>query len=417
MPALQFSMIANSNAILLILGYGLTMYAAFKYRVRFLNTRLLIVLTVIMIWTIIQKTINASYFEFSPFIILEILAAYIIISIYRETLFRHYENTTYFLSIVAILGWLLNIVAHPLLVILADAFGISADGEKTRTLYIYTVNIVDSIRNPGFSWEPGKTACMTCVAILFYLMRTNYNLSTIRFWVLIICLFTTLSTTGFCTFIVILLLCYISMKKFNPIILCFLGISALTLFSLPFMYEKLSDLTKEASEDGMVNITSSLDWSAQNELDENRNFYVPQRFEGLVFSYINFENSNKLIGDGRDFQKFYINRVNNWFVKTSEGILEHSVRYGLIIGLLSYYLLYRASRGISQMYDIKNKWLFFIVFILISISYNFWELPLFMAIWMMPIYGCCKDFSLTQNKTSKRNNRMIKHPLISLNNL
>ena len=152
------------------------------------------------------------------------------------------------------------------------------------------------------------------------------------------------------------------------------------------MWEKITELIEQATEEGIVNISSSLDWEASNEDEGDREYYVPQRFQGLILSVINIQNSDHLIGDGRDFTQFYINRVNNWMVKTSEGILEPIAQYGVGIAFLMYYFLFLVSKRLSISYRINNKWLYFIIFIMINISYNFWETPLFMAIWMMPIF-------------------------------
>lgn len=408
MPALQFSMTENANVFFLLLGYGLTIIAAIKYKVNFANGWLIFIALIIVIWSVLQKLIHPSYFTFSPFIALEVFAAYVINIIYKETLFKRYEDITYTLSYIALIFFIIDVVAHPILVSLSQAIGLNATaGLRANTLYVYTVYLTDTIRNSAFAWEPGRAACMICVGILFYLMRTNFNLKTKRFWVMVACLISTLSTTGFVTFIVLFILCYISMRKVNPVVFVMLIISVIGISSLPFMYEKVIQLSEQGSDKGMTSITESLRWEKDNNFDSDRGYYVPQRFQGLAFSYMNLKNTNLFIGDGRNFQKFYINRVNDWKVKTSEGILEHSVRYGVILGLISYYLLYRASVGISRLYNIRNRWLYFIVFVMISISYNFWELPLFMAIWMMPIFSRI-------NKPIKNKSKYNKYLQISL---
>lgn len=387
MPSLQFNMTENMNLFFLLFGYGLTAIAVIKYKVNFANAWLIFIALIIVIWSVLQKLIHPSYFTFSPFIALEVFAAYVIVNIYKETLFKHFEDTTYILSSIALIFWILDLVAHPLLVSLSNAVGVDATaGLRANSLYVYTVYLTDTIRNSAFGWEPGRAACMICVGILFNLMRTNFNLKTKRFWVMVACLISTLSTTGFVTFIVLFILCYISMRKVNPVVFVMLIISVIGISSLPFMYEKVIQLSEQGSDKGMTSITESLRWEKDNNFDSDRGYYVPQRFQGLMFSYFNLANSNYVIGEGRDFTKFYVNRKMGLKVKTSEGILEFSVSYGLILGFISYFLLYRASSGISKLYNVRNKWLFFIVFVMISISYNFWEVPLFMAIWMMPIF-------------------------------
>ena len=408
MPALQFNMTGNSNLFFLIIGYGLTLIAAIKYKIKFFNKKLIWIFTIVVLWTCAQLAIHGSFFRLSPFIIFEILSAFTIIKIFGKSIFRRFENVTYILSVIALIFWVCNICMFPLMKLIANFFGVEADGDKSTSLIIYTINMTDSIRNCGFAWEPGRTACMVCVGILFYLMRTKCNFKTPRFWIMTACVVSTMSTTGFSVYIIILLLCYMAYHRINILHLSAFVAIGLCVFSLPFMGEKIKSLIGEADNKGMSNISSMLTWDSENKSEAERNFYVPQRFEGLMFSTMNVVNTNYFIGDGRDFQNFYINRVLNWKVKTSEGVLEIIVRYGIIIGLCCYYLLYRSSTGISRYFNIRNKWIFFIVFILINISYNFWEVPIFMAIWMMPIYKNVNECILSTPLQSNidRNNRL-----------
>ncbi|WP_286150957.1 hypothetical protein [Bacteroides acidifaciens] len=386
MPAIQFSMTDISNPFFVLIGYGLTMIAAFKYRINFFNKRIFLVVLIIICWTIAQFLLHRSYFRFSPFIILEIISAYTIIKIYRTSIFKKFEDITCLLCVIALIGWILNIVLNPVMIYIAKTIGIVASGKLSSTLLLYTVNTTDGIRNCGFGWEPGRTACMVTVGILLYLMRTKFNLRKKRFWIMTLCLITTFSTTGYSIFIVILSLCYISMKRINPVVIFSITAISMITLSLPFMWEKIAGLTEQATKEGIAKISRSLDWEATNEGQGEREYYVPQRFQGLMLSVINLQNSDHLIGDGRDFTQFYINRVSNWKVKTSEGILEPIAQYGIIIAFLMYYSLYITSKRISYVYKVNNKWLYFIVFVMINISYNFWETPLFMTIWMIPIF-------------------------------
>lgn len=408
MPALQFNMMGNYNLFFLILGYGLTLLASIKYKVNFFNKKLVGIFIIVILWTCAQLVIHGSYFRLSPFIILEILSAFVIIKVFGNSIFKRFEDVTYILCIVALIGWFCNISIFPLIKLLANFFGVEADGEKSTSLIIYTVNMTDSLRNCGFAWEPGRTACMTCVGLLFYLMRTGCNFKTFRFLIMTACIVSTMSTTGFIVYLIVVTFCYIADHRINIIHLSAITVVVVSMSSLPFMGDKIKGLLLGASDQGMAHISKSLTWDSQNKSEAERNFYVPQRFEGLMFSTMNVINTNYFIGDGRDFQNFYINRILNWKVKTSEGVLEIIVRYGIIIGLCCYYLLYRSSVGISRYFNIRNKWIFFIVFILINISYNFWEVPIFMAIWMMPIYQKANECTLSISSQSNpaRNNRL-----------
>lgn len=386
-PSLWITMNEATNMPFLLLGYGMTFFAAIYYRVNFSNKKLFYVLGIVVLWTIAQWFIHPTFFRLSPFIILEIFTAYIIIKLYKSDFTTRFENITYILCIIALIGWVLQLIASPIMVFLADKVGIYADKDSSRSLIIYTVNLTGSLRNCGFSWEPGRMACMICVALLFYLLRTKCKFRNKRFWVMTICLLTTMSTTGYCTVVVVIMSVYMSLRKSNKGMVPFFIVIAAAIINLPFVGDKIESLSEGASEHGIQRISAALNYEANNNNGDDRGFYVPQRFEGLMLNSINLQHTNFFIGDGRDFTQFYINRVKKWRVKTSEGIIEPAVQYGLVIVLLMYYLLYLTSKNISISYSDKNKWLFFITFVMINISYNFWETPLFMALWMMPIYN------------------------------
>ncbi len=386
MPSLQMNMMSLSNLCYFVLRYGFTILSAIKCKVNFYNKKLGIVLLIILVWYLAQSIIHKSFFKFSPFIILEVLSSFIIIQIYRQSIFKRFEEVTYVLCIIALIGWGLSLIFNPLIKTLANIAGFEGNREWTICLYVYTVNMLDGLRNCGFAWEPGRTSCMACVGLLFYLMRTKCNIKTLRFWIMTACIISTFSTTGFCVFLVIFIICYNSFHRINVIHIFFMSLLVVGVMSLPFMGEKIGFWMNEGTGERMESISESLDWEASNK-DSDRDYYVPQRFQGLMFSIINLRNTNYFIGDGRDFTQFYINRINNWKVKTSEGVLEPIVQFGLLISILMYYLLYMASKRISDLYNLKNKWLYFIVFLMINISYNFWETPLYMSIWMLPFYS------------------------------
>lgn len=386
MPSMQLDMMANTNIFFFITGYTFTFLVAFIYKVNFFNKKFFFVLLIIIGWTSSQMILHRSYFKFSPFIVLELISSFVLIKIYKNNILRRFENVTFILCCIALIGWLLNLLFHPLMKIVADNVGISANEDSSISLFfLYTVNM-DSIRNCGFAWEPGRMSCMVCVGLLFYLMRSRCNFKTPKFWVMSLSVVSTLSTTGFCVYIVVLTLCYKTFHKINVVHLSILSLFVVGIMCLPFMWDKIGVVYEGATSQGITSIGNSLDWEAKNERDADRNYYVPQRFQGLMLSLVNLLNTDIIIGDGRDFTQFYINRINNWKVKTSEGILEPIVQYGVLLAFLMYYYLYRESKIISQYYNIRNKLLYFIIFLLINISYNFWETPLFMALWMSPIY-------------------------------
>jgi hypothetical protein len=113
------------------------------------------------------------------------------------------------------------------------------------------------------------------------------------------------------------------------------------------------------------------------EIDEDRN-YVPQRFDGLAFEFLNILN-DPIFGYGNDVENSYVKNNISAALVLSNGVLKVLARFGLIVGAIFYLLLYKSSRLISKFYGIKGGIFFMLLYISISISYDFILVPFFLA--------------------------------------
>ena len=100
---------------------------------------------------------------------------------------------------------------------------------------------------------------------------------------------------------------------------------------------------------------------------------------------------NPVFGDGHNYTKFYINKVLDYNIFVSEGILFQILCYGLILGLISYYYLFKSSKYWGKRYANNDIWLFFILFIVTNFSYNFWEFPLYSTMWLWGYFEYTKN--------------------------
>ena len=369
------------NPIFISIPIVFSLFIGLKYKINYINKKLLWIYAILLLWNLIHVAIDGN-FSVSPFPFIELFVAYTLIKTFPKDLFLRFENLTVFLSKIAIVGWLLCLLVHE--TILNVAYEIGSPGANiSQSLYVFSIPINSTykgflLRNCGFAWEPGRFSCFLIIAILLNVHRTKMNLKDKNFIILLIALISAQSTTGYLVLIVLLSIYYIANNKVNPIYLVVTSFLVISIFSLSFMKDKILNLY-----DAGLNIEQEI--SDLNYLNENGlrddGYYVPQRFQGFMFQYINLQESPLLIGEGRDFTKFYTNKILRLQVAPSEGLLMIIIQYGVILAFFLYLMLWKSLRFVSDYFDKKKPaYLFFVVFILLNFSYCLWEVPIFLAI-------------------------------------
>ena len=165
----------------------------------------------------------------------------------------------------------------------------------------------------------------------------------------------------------------------------------LTLYNLPFVGEKINTL---------LNIE---DQTAKSEYDlsvKEHDTYVPQRFEGLAYEYQNIIN-DPILGYGLEINNSYVKKHIFQELVLSNGILKVIARYGLIIGGLFYFLLYKSSKYITGFFNLKGGIIYLLLYIFISISYDFTTVPFFLSAVIFYLFTDKKVISDTELNYTK----------------
>jgi len=375
-----------------LLPIVMTTILVIRNKVAFNNTYLLYIFCIYTFWTILQylifRRINITYSFFGYY---NILIAFILIHVFKTKMFFLYEKIVTQLSIVAIIGWLLMIIIPNIFGILIDHIKIpnSENGILRGNIIIFSMtnlNIYNDVeafgltRNSGFSWEPGRYASMLLVALYFNMARTQFKFKlNKRFWILLIALLTTQSTTGFMTLLILIVFVLMNQNKSKLFYLALIIPLAIMVFSLPFMGNKLKSLIDIEA--------SSLDTERTIEYQEKiEEVYVPQRFDGLAFELNNIFN-DPLLGYGNDLIDSYVYKHISHTLSLSNGILKVFAKFGLAFGFLFYFLLYKSSKWIAGFYCVKGEVIFMLIYLSISISYDFIQIPFFLAIVLFGLFA------------------------------
>lgn len=215
-----------------------------------------------------------------------------------------------------------------------------------HSILIYTVGT--TLRNSGPFWEPGAFACYLVLVPLLFLenLKESVLANKFKFFILLLALITTLSTTGYICLTTIILYSIIRYTKnkllllffIMPIVLYFLS---LFMNSLDFLNEKIV-----SQYENIKNLSGE---------------YSNQRFGAFIFD-LHYINKHPLCGNGLiDITRFADHR-ELWDVKLGHGngFSDYIVRMGVLSFIVYIGILFR---NISNSYSTS----FFVVLIIIML--------------------------------------------------
>jgi hypothetical protein len=266
--------------------------------------------------------------------------AFVSISSLKKKFFVIYEHVLYYLCLIALIFWAIQqVIPNEFASILKTlAFLEPGAGNVESSIIIYTINNVVAYhfnflglpicRNSGFAWEPGALAVFINLAIFINMFRNRFQIkNNRRFWLFVIVLITTFSTTGYGIFMLLILFYVYNqhvkyMLWLSPlaIILC------LYLVSLPFMTDKLIEISQQDTEQQIEN---SITYGGS---------YAPQRITSFLIDWQDFLN-NPILGYGGHGEERWTTKLGADIASIS-GIGKIFARFGLVgvVGLILYKL-------------------------------------------------------------------------------
>lgn len=247
-----------------------------------------------------------------------------------------------------------------------------------------------SIRNSGFSWEPGAYGCFLVLALLYNLFLSRFNF-TRESKILIIATITTLSTTANLALLMVILLKYLQNGgKFNAKNVVITVILAIVFFNIPFLGEKIYN-SFFIDSDAVDNIDNVTDYYY------NLNTTIPLgRFASVSFIVQQF--GLKLFwGISNDYSRLYISMYN---VNLSCGIIDFIAKFGLI----GYVAMSRAYWNFCKLGLVDKKIISlaicFMIFFILGFGETILNLPFFLSVFF--IRESIKDKDRNALKVSNR---------------
>lgn len=368
--------------IMILIHYHIK-YCQLPYKPMFLFCGLLAVWLLL----IIIKYNGYLGFKFIP--IYSILIANVAFNIYNKDEFLSYfEKLLIFFCVLSLIVWgLANVIGMPMVNFMRSISVISPSSPADS--YCFLTGLSSHIemgirRNLGFTWEPGKFACWVLLGLYVNLIRNKFTIFPIKrnkkFYILLVSLFSTLSTTGYMGLMVIILFILINKNSVSSKIFIALGIAAFLpfLLELSFMSEKIISL---------MDLDSGLGAIEYYNTHDGMDVVCPQRFTGAYVSVMNLLH---------DFWLGYNNSESSYFsavyfqgsvvVEPSEGDIRVLSKYGIFVGVFFYYWLLKSSIYISEVYHYKGSLMFMFFFMTIGFSYDFWENCILMYFYLSAFY-------------------------------
>lgn len=377
------------NTFWAILPVILSGIMALKWRIVF-NKQIYIL---ILFFFIYFFAISVKFKEFRPtFIIYYLLlffTVYVTVKALSVNLFRIYETILFFLAIVGLIMWGIQIVLggdtlfnYIGMIPSIDTFSYVSGGGYNAILYSVQPTSMSlqfdflPPRNCGFAWEPGGFAVFLGLAIFInlFFFATDQKSKT-RFWVLTAALISSQSTTGYVIFIVIILFYYYNKKQKLIILLWPVVIVLIVMaFSLPFMSDKIVSLVKE---------TEMIDIMVEGNIGRETSI-APQRFASFMIAFRDFVN-NPILGLGGVAEESWTYKVGA-NVSTITGIGNLLAQWGLVGFFFFMIVTYKTSVFFSKSFHYKGKGLFFLIVLFISVSYGIILYTLIMSFWMFQLF-------------------------------
>ena len=374
----------------------LTIILAIRNKVAFKNANLHKILLLFLLWSgavTIKYGFGFGDYQvigFAFFLFYAIFVAYIHNQVFGKEYFPILEQLIVVLSFISLIFWSIAVFMPSFATTL---FKSSFSQEVTfgnSFLYIFTWmdptkgQISGGIpRNAGWAWEPGRYAIMLCLAICLNVIR-NGKITFInnkKLIVLLVALLSTQSTTGYSTLLILWSLYSFKGKGIAPkISLVFVVVISFVSFaSLDFMGDKINEQTNFSEEMSNVDKQISL---AENRISEGEYWMSLNRFPSAYFECYNIVHDPILGYTQIPIYSYFYNEIST-NVRLTGGLMKVLAEFGIPFGLFLYILLFKSSVAIASEFSYNNrtKFLIFICFLLSSISYVLFCVPVFMTIW------------------------------------
>jgi len=379
----------TENPFGLLLMIVLSGILAIKHRIVF-NNKIYLLILCFFIYFI---AVTVKYGEFRPTIFLTYFFLFFIvycsIKALKFNLFLVYEKILFWLAAIGLFIWGIQVLLggdnlYNYIKRIPSIEEFSNVSTMALNILVYSVqptsmSIMYGImvpRNCGFAWEPGAFAVYLCLAIFINLFISDKDRNSVkRFWMLVLALLSTQSTTGYVIFLLIIFFYFLN-KNLHLVILLspIVTILLIAFLSLPFMSNKIVEVFDQVNEEEVLISNSVIDQVN----------YAPGRFLSFKIAFRDFL-ENPLLGLGTVTEKSWTNKIGA-SISIISGLGYLLSQFGITGFLFFLVLTLKSSFFFAESVGYRGKYFLFLFIIMISISYSVILVPLIMAVWMYSFF-------------------------------
>lgn len=301
---------------------------------------------------------------------LSVLTIFFISKVILKDFSQLYQKIMVVLSIISLFFWTglqLSELFHSIIINFSKSlpqFSNEEDLELLRAqlfhFYVFTVPLIETFRNCGAFYEPGRFAIFLGFALalnLFKVKDTFWDKKDILF---IVTLITTFSTTGIIV-LIILIITRLFLIRRKPLLIVF------ALLISPFLIWQVMEL----------------DFMLEKVSEDYNNSESYSRFTAVIY-HIGLIKERPLLGWSNNLRDFEL---------SPNGLTQVVVQWGIIFSVFFYYFIFHGVKNIVRLNAIPNKatLVIYLVLLLLTFSQSATLDPFYFMIMCFGIYSPSKN--------------------------
>lgn len=368
----------------------------FRRETFYTSPKLLWALAVWMGYFVINTYLIRSFHPFFMLIyVVKIMIAYWLLGYYREGIFKKYEDTIYYLTVITLVFYAVQLVAPGPMYSWFKAVDLSQNLFPNRTyasIGIYTYHKAGLFnifpRNAGFTWEPGPFSSYVVLAMFINIARNRVQLiDKKRLLVFLIAIISAQSTTSFVILLVIILWYFWARYKNKSFVFIAVPVILLVIIymfiTIPWLQEKI---IKESTQD-VEDILHHAQIAGTS--------HAPGRFASWQLRWQDFKNYPIAgFGGSSKLETGYLGENN--VVAAINGLGTILGKYGMIGSVLFLLLVFKTGKWLSKHYQFSGGFMFPVLILIVGFGFSIIESPLLVTLWMTPFFLNTAQNSLTK---------------------
>jgi len=189
-----------------------------------------------------------------------ILTSFLFCALLKEQTIHYLVKVGYHLTIISLFCFGLQLVAGNTILAVGKAINLpDAHFDGYVNFLVFTYVNQHPFQNAGYSWEPGAFGFFSCMNLLLLFLTNNFTFDKRAKWISV-AIITTVSTTTYVAFMVLILLFFRARGvKFAKLLLFIVPVLCVFAVSLPFLFDKIVAIYNQDMAD-LKNINTLDQW-------------------------------------------------------------------------------------------------------------------------------------------------------------